>query len=72
MQLLLGLHCRAAAIVALLTWFSLYVGWGSYMNIGLVDNYHRYIPSSEKEMALVHNFLRWSLVIYFSNQLLFA
>ena len=48
MQLLLGLHCRAAAIVALLTWFSLYVGWGPYMNIGLVDNYHRYVSSSEE------------------------
>jgi hypothetical protein len=50
MQLLLGLHCRAAAIVALLTWFSLYVGWGSYMNIGMVDNFHRYVRpySSEK------------------------
>ena len=43
-QLLLGLHCRAAGIVALLTWFSLYVGWGSYMNIGSVDNFHRYVP----------------------------
>ena len=41
LQLLLGLHCRAAFVVALMTWFSLYIGWGSYMNIGTVDNFHR-------------------------------
>ena len=29
-------------VVMILTWFSLYVGWGSYMNIGMYDSFCRY------------------------------
>lgn len=36
--LLCGLHVRASVIVTILTWFSLYVGWGSYMNVGTNPN----------------------------------
>lgn len=34
MQLLLSLHTRASLIVMVMTWASLYVGWGSYMSLG--------------------------------------
>ena len=32
-----GLHLRAGLVVWLLTQWSLFVGWGSYMNIGAVE-----------------------------------
>ena len=42
LQLLLGKHLKAGVVVWLLTQCSLFVGWGTYMNIGTVaTNYMR-------------------------------
>lgn len=42
LQVLTGLHLRAGGVVTILTLFSLFVGWGSYMNIGFEHgNYKR-------------------------------
>jgi len=42
LQLVAGLHLRASVVVTLMTWLSLYVGWGSYMMIGTnPSNYDR-------------------------------
>ena len=42
LQLLVGMHVRGSLVVAVMTWFSLYVGWGTYMMIGTVPtNYNR-------------------------------
>ena len=42
LQALTGLHLRAGGVIFILTLFSLFVGWGSYMNIGFEhDNYRR-------------------------------
>lgn len=39
--LLVGMHVRGSLVVAVMTWFSLYVGWGTYMMIGTVPtNYN--------------------------------
>jgi len=43
LQLVCGFHLKASVTVFLLTWFSLYAGWGTYMNIGTVDNYCRWV-----------------------------
>ena len=48
LQLLFGLQCRAAFIVALMTLLSLYVR-DSYVNIGLMDNINRYLRERERE-----------------------
>lgn len=34
MQLLMAFHIRASLIIFIMTWFSLYTGWGAYFNIG--------------------------------------
>lgn len=39
LQIVFGLHVRGSLVVSIMTWFSLYVGWGSYMNIGMDNNY---------------------------------
>jgi len=43
LQLLVGLHLRASLVVTVMTWLSLFVGWGAYMNVGTApDNWNRW------------------------------